>query len=144
MVKSTQDVAGDDAAAALAVLAAEEAGKFVLVKFDADWRRKFYTHPEKLGASAAFHEVEAQGLAVGSTGQMRTIYSAAPDAPEYAEWRRRALEFDRTKQDALYVERDGSEPGAKVGREEAAKCLDYARGEVDRLNVTELVKALGA
>lgn len=89
-------------AAALAVLAGEEAGKFWLVKWKpSDWEMKVSRHPHKLAVGAAFHQSEAAGVIPTSTGGMCDTYMAAPSNPEYEQWEERARAFGPIKEAVL-------------------------------------------
>jgi AbiV family abortive infection protein len=131
-------------AAALAVLAAEEAGKFWLVKWEPyQWKDKFYNHRDKIDAGARFNPAE---LVPGSTDGMLAAYKAAPDNPEWTEWVQRARSFLPFKLNGLYVDlNDAGEltsvPVEVIGPDTAATCIDYARSEVERLYKAELVRA---
>lgn len=127
-------------AAALAVMATEEAGKFWSVKWDPGWKQTFRSHPYKLAVGAPFLEAEERGVFYSSTGgtadtgSMADTYRAFPDHPEYEEPVRRAKSFDQIKQAGLYVNETGSsEPHIAINEEKAAECLAYARREVERL-----------
>ena len=128
-------------AAALAVLAGEEAGKFWLVKFDPAWQQKFHLHPAKLSTTARFQLAEATGVISKSTRDLRDTYNAVPDHPEYTAWVKRAQAFASKKEAGLYVDFDDKdEPTAVAGQETATECLAYDRAEVERLGIAEVVK----
>ena len=132
-------------AAAIAVLAGEEAGKFWLVKFDPAWRQKFHLHPAKLSTTARFQLAEATGILSKSTRDLRDTYNAVPDHPEYAAWVERAQAFSSKKETGLYVDFDDKdEPTAVGGQQTATECLAYARAEVKRLGLAEVVKGVRA
>ena len=129
-------------ATALAVLAGEEAVKFWLMKWKpTGWESHFYQHGPKLAVTAAFHQAEAAGVLMGSTGDLVETYRTAPSAPDHEQWAQRARAFAPIKMAALYVDVDDCavrEPHT-IGQETAAKCLAYARQEVERLRLAKLV-----
>jgi AbiV family abortive infection protein len=134
-------------AAALAVIASEEAGKFWSVKWDANWKQTFRSHPYKLAVRAPFHEAEERGVfftstgGTADTGSMADTYRAFPDHPEYEEWRQRAKSFDQIKQAGLYVNETGSsQPHTAIDKDKAAKCIACARRDVERLKVANVVR----
>ena len=131
-------------AATLAVLAGEEAGKFWLVKWKpVDWQRHLHSHEPKLAVGAAFHVIESAGILIGSTGDLHESYTAAIDDPNYAAWVARTKEFGSIKLAGLYVDSDDmgvKEPHLVVDEVTAARCLGYARGEVQRLFAANVVR----
>jgi len=133
-------------AAALAVPAAEEAGKFWLPKWELkNWRRKFYEHSDKIAVSARFLSAEAQGLVHPTTYGMCQTYINAADSPEYTQWVQRARDFLPKKLSGLYVDVDDAveltnDPPVAIGHNAAAACIDYARSEVQRLYAAEIVR----
>jgi len=114
-------------ATALAVLAGEEAGKFWLMKWKpTGWESHFYQHGPKLAVTAAFHQAEAAGVLMGSTGDLVETYRTAPSAPDHEQWAQRARAFAPIKMAALYVDVDDCavrEPHT-IGQETTAKCLE--------------------
>ncbi len=137
-------------AAALAVLAGEEAGKFWLVKWKPEgWKKKFYEHRDELAVGAAFQHDEGEGLVRSSTGGMQATYINAPSNPEWDQWVQRARAFGPVKEAGLYVDLDDagtliSDPTGDVGENTATRCLSYARSEVDRVGLAEVVRKAGA
>jgi AbiV family abortive infection protein len=135
-------------AAALAVLAAEEAGKFWLHDIKPKgWRRMLDRHSDKIGVGARFHERErtAGGTVLKSTVGMVETFAGASSQPEYEQWCERAQGFLPLKEAGVYVDLDdngnlASEPFMAVGKDSAAECLAYARSEVQRLYAAEIVR----
>jgi hypothetical protein len=73
--------------------------------------------------------------------RLRDTYNAVPDHPEYTAWVKRAQAFASKKEAGLYVDFDDKdEPTTVAGQETATECLAYARAEVERLGIAEVVK----
>jgi hypothetical protein len=109
------------------------------------WKDKFYEHRDKIAVGARFHPAEAHGLISSTTGGIHAAYIAAPDNPEWTLWVQRARDFLPLKEAGLYVDLDDageltSVPPVAVGQNTAAKCIDYARSEVQRLYAAEIVR----
>jgi AbiV family abortive infection protein len=135
-------------AAALAVLAAEEAGKFWLCDMKPEgWQKMVHKHPGKIGVGASFHEAERMaGIVFNSTGDMAETFAGASSQPEYKRCHERTQALLPLKEASLYVDPDddgnlASETPEAVGKDIAAKCIDYARAEVQRLWAAEIVRA---
>jgi AbiV family abortive infection protein len=95
-------------AASLAILAAEEAGKFWLLDMKPEgWQRMLDRHPDKIGIGARFHEAEkTAGTVLGSTVGMVETFAGASSEPEYEQWHERAKAFLPRKEAGLYVDLD--------------------------------------
>src|SRR5262245_24201110 len=95
-------------AAALAVLAAEEAGKFWLCDMKPEgWQKMVHKHPGKIRVGASFHEAEkTAGTVLRSTVDMAETFAGASSQPEYEQWNERAKAFLPLKEAGLYVDLD--------------------------------------
>ena len=130
-------------AASLAILAAEEAGKFWLHDMKPDgWQKMLDNHRDKITVGARFHQTERTvGTVTKSTVGMVETFAGAP---EYEQWHERAKGFLPLKEAGFYVDIDDgnltSEPPVDVGKDMAVECLTYARSEVQRLYAAEIVR----
>ena len=110
------------------------------MKFDPAWQQKFHLRPAKLSTTARLQLAEATGVISKYSRSARYLQSV-PDHPEYTAWVKRAQAFASKKEAGLYVDFDDKDgPTTVAGQETATECLAYARAEVERLGIAEVVK----